>query len=109
MPRQAVKMDCFAPLAMTGWDLSQNNNAAAKPVTRIDVFQTIRTLRRARAHSRGHRPGADAVPELGVQPDRGEARAAGCAADAAGADPLRRRAAGHAVRRLAARGEIFRA
>src|SRR6266481_8384496 len=46
------------------------------------------------AHPGRRRIDADAVPELGLQPDRGEAGAAGRTADAAGIDTLRRRVAG---------------
>ena len=66
-------------------------------------------FRRACAHPGRHRLDADAVPELGVQPDRGEAGVAGRAADAAGADPLCRRVAGAARDRLVSRREILRA
>ena len=64
-----------------------------------------RSIGRASAQPGRRRVDADAVPELGFQPDRGQAGAAGHSADAAGHDPLRRRAAGAAADRAAARRE----
>src|SRR5207248_7394 len=86
-----------------------SKNTAAKPATRIDAFQASKPFRRACAQPGRYRLDADAVPELGLQPDRGEAGVGGRTANAAGADPLYRCVAAVARDRLVSRREILRA